>query len=241
MRRGRESWFDGSQKRGIGFSFHQCWHAEWEEKPRGDVQVGLKINPDLSVTLMAPTVEAGSGSNNVALLACAEALSFMGVALEDIQWMDRVDTDISLKDAVQTDSAVSLLIAEALVDAAAQVREKLLAHASPYFAVPADQLEVEDGQVFIKEDPQKSISVKDLLWWKVGSVPYVPITVTVSRQPNSDKTGVPYQATFAEVEVDTETGEVKVLRMVVVNDAGMVFNAAGAEAQQIGGQSILPG
>jgi xanthine dehydrogenase molybdenum-binding subunit len=49
---------------------------------------------------------------------------------------------------------------------------------------------------------------------------------------------VPYQATFVEVEVDVETGEVKVLRMVVVNDAGTVFNPTGAESQQIGGQVI---
>ncbi|MCP4994154.1 MAG: xanthine dehydrogenase family protein molybdopterin-binding subunit, partial [Gammaproteobacteria bacterium] len=40
------------------------------------------------------------------------------------------------------------------------------------------------------------------------------------------------------VEVDIETGEVKVLRMVVVNDVGSVLNPTGAESQQIGGQAI---
>jgi CO/xanthine dehydrogenase Mo-binding subunit len=48
---GQGSLIDDCKKRGIGFSFHQCWHAEWEEQPRGDVQVGVKINPDLSVIL----------------------------------------------------------------------------------------------------------------------------------------------------------------------------------------------
>jgi CO/xanthine dehydrogenase Mo-binding subunit len=83
--------------------------------------------------------------------------------------------------------------------------------------------------------------VKDLLWWHVDYVPFVPIEVTISRGANLQVTGVPYQATFVEVEVDIETGEVRVLRMVVVNDAGTVLNASGAEAQQIGGQTIALG
>jgi len=232
---------DGCKKRGIGYSFHQCWHAEWEEKPRGEIQVGVTVNPDLSVLLMAPTVETGSGSNNVALLACAESLTFMGITPEDIHWIERVDTDTSLKDAVQTDSAVGLLLAELIADAAAQVKEKVLELASQHFQMKAKELDVEEGRVFAKDNPEKSVTVKDLLWWHVDYVPYVPIEVTISRGANSQVTGVPYQATFAEVEVDMETGEVTVLRLVVVNDAGTVLNASGAEAQQIGGQTMALG
>jgi CO/xanthine dehydrogenase Mo-binding subunit len=64
----------------------------------------------------------------------------------------------------------------------------------------------------------------------------VPIVVTMSGVPNREKTGVPYFANFAEVEVDTDTGKVDVLRLVVINDCGTVMFASGAEAQQIGGQ-----
>jgi CO/xanthine dehydrogenase Mo-binding subunit len=60
--------------------------------------------------------------------------------------------------------------------------------------------------------------------------------VTVSRVPDGEKTGVPFLATFAEVEVDTATGRVGVEKLVVVNDCGTVMYASGAEAQQIGGQ-----
>jgi xanthine dehydrogenase molybdenum-binding subunit len=200
--------------------------------------VGVKINPDLSVLLLAPTVETGTGSNHVALAACAEALNFLGISMSDVHWVEHVDTNASLKDTVQTDSAVSLLLAEALVDVAAQVKKKVLDLAGGYYQVPAEALDVTEGRVFFRNNPDRSISVKDLLWWHVGSVPEVPITVTLSRGPNPRETGVPYQATFAEVEVDVETGEIKVLRLVVVNDAGTVLNPTGAEAQQIGGQTI---
>jgi len=232
---------DGCKKRGMGYSFHQCWHAEWEEKPRGEIQVGITVNPDLSVILMAPTVETRSGSNNVAHLACAESLGFLGIAPEDSHWIEKVDTDTCLKDAVQTDSAVGLLLAELIADAAAKVKDKILDLASNHFKSKAKELDVADGRVFVKGIPDKSVTVKDLLWWHVDYVPYVPIEVTISRGANSQVTGVPYQATFVEVEVDIETGEVTVLRMVVVNDAGTVLNASGAEAQQIGGQTMALG
>jgi len=64
----------------------------------------------------------------------------------------------------------------------------------------------------------------------------VPIVVVKSRVPNGRLTGVPYFANFAEVEVDTDTGKVEVLHLVVVNDAGTVMFASGAEGQQLGGQ-----
>jgi len=232
---------DGCKKRGLGYSFHQCWHAEWEEKARGEIQVGITVNPDLSVLLMAPTVETGSGSNNVALLACAESLGFLGITPEDIRWIERVDTETSLKDAVQTDSAVGLLLAELIADAAAEVKNKILELGSHHLKSNITELDAREGRIFVRADPEKSVMVKDLLWWHADYVPYVPIEVIVSRGANPEVTGVPYQATFVEVEVDTETGEVTVLRMVVVNDAGTVLNASGAEAQQIGGQTIALG
>ncbi len=78
------------------------------------------------------------------------------------------------------------------------------------------------------------MTVKDLL--SQGDL--VPILATVSRTPQSEMTGVPFSATFAEVEVDTATGQTKVLKLIVLNDCGTVMYASGAEAQQIGGQCI---
>jgi xanthine dehydrogenase molybdenum-binding subunit len=69
----------------------------------------------------------------------------------------------------------------------------------------------------------------------------VPITVKLSRPPLAERTGVPFIANFAEVEVDTSTGLTQVLKLVVVSDCGTVMYASGAEAQQIGGQVIAVG
>lgn len=225
---------DGTKQQGIGFSFHMGWHVEWEEMARGHSQVGVRVNPDLSVILEAPMVETGGGSNSCSVLACAESLSFLGVRPEDVKWVSRVDTETGYKDCVQTDSAVSYLQPELMPQIAEEIRAKILELAAPEFGVAVESLEIKDGRIFVRETPEREMSVKELLW--KGDM--VPILATVSRVPNDELTGVPYIANFVEVEVDTETGRVEVLKLVVVNDCGTVMYASGAEAQQVGGQCI---
>jgi xanthine dehydrogenase molybdenum-binding subunit len=225
---------EGGKKRGSGFSFHPGWHTEWQETRREQIQVGMKLNPDCSVTLYAPTVETGPGSNTCNVLGCAESLSFLGVTPNDIRWESTVDTETSLKDTVQTDSAVSYLQSEAMILAAKEIKMKVLEAASTRLGANADELEVLDGRIFVKASPENGITVKELLL----QVDLIPITATASRKPSPEKTGVPFMATFSEVEVDTETGQVQVLKIVIVSDGGTVMYASGFEAQQVGGQCI---
>ena len=226
---------DGMMKRGIGFSFHPGWHAEWQELRRGNIQVCIKVNPDCTVTLEAPTVEVGSGSNTCNVLSCAEALSFLGISPDDIVWVSTVDTETCFKDTVQTDSSVSYLQAEVIAVAATEIKAKIIEIATTQFQVSSGKLEIEDGRIYVKEEPEKTITVKELLLQK-GDL--VPIVATVSRIPSSEMTGVPFLATFADVEVDTSTGQIRVLKLVILNDCGTVMYASGAEAQQVGGQCI---
>jgi xanthine dehydrogenase molybdenum-binding subunit len=234
---GKGPTYDGTKRRGVGFSFHPGWHAEWQEVRRGEVHVGITINPDATVTLDAPTVETGTGSNTCNVLGCAEALGFLGVTAADIHWVSIVDTDTSSKDCVQTDSSVAYLQSEVMAVAALEVKQKILDRVAPILQVRAADLQIEDGRVFPRAAPKRGMAVKDALMRSDK----VPFTVKVCRTPPGDRTGVPYIATFAEVEVDTATGQTQVLRMVVVNDCGTVMYASGAEAQQVGGQVTAVG
>jgi xanthine dehydrogenase molybdenum-binding subunit len=223
---------EGAIRRGVGFSFHPGWHAEWQELRRGQIQVAMRLNPDGTVALEAPTVETGPGSNTCNVLGCAEALGYLGIRPEDVRWISTVDTDKSLKDTVQTDSAVSFLQSEVMADAARELKQKVLAVAAPRLGVAPDDLDIIDGRIFPKDSPDQGVDFREVLWQ--GDL--VPIAVLVSRKPAGERTGVPYLATFAEVEVDTSTGQVRVEKLVVLNDCGTVMYASGAEAQQIGGQ-----
>jgi xanthine dehydrogenase molybdenum-binding subunit len=226
--------FEGTRRRGVGFSCHPAWHAEWQEVRRGKVQVGITLNPDCTVMLNAPSVETGNGSNTCNVLGCAEALSFLGIAVEDIHWSSIVDSDRGTKDCVQTDSAVSYLQSEVMALAAQELKDKIREIAGPVLGRRPEELEIVKGRVFPRDDSGGGMGVRELL----SSGDLAPITVFMSRPPLAEKTGVPYFANFAEVEVDTGTGRVQVLALVVVNDCGTVMYASGAEAQQVGGQCI---
>lgn len=225
---------DGTKQRGVGFSLHPGWHAEWQEERRGQVQAKVTLYPDGTVTLDAPTVETGTGSNTCNVLGCAEALSFLGVRPENITWVATVDTNNGMRDCVQTDSAVSFLQSEVLVVVAQELKKKILDLAAPVLGIAAEQLEISEGRI---TGQGKDMSVKELLW--KGDL--VPLSVMVSRRPATQRTGVPYIASFAEVEVDTATGRTQVLKLIIINDCGTVMYASGAEAQQIGGQVMAIG
>ena len=179
-------------------------------------------------------METGTGSNTCNVMGCAEALAFMGVGPGDIVWPHTVDTETSLKDCVQTDSAVSYLQSEVTARAAREIKARLLEKAAKLMKAVPEDLDIADGRVFRKAAPGKNMTVRDV--FRLGDM--LPIVVELGCPPNAEKTGVPYIANFAEVEVDTSTGRVQVLKLVVLNDCGTVMYASGAEAQQIGGQVI---
>lgn len=231
---GRGPVFEGTKKRGVGFSCHPAWHAEWQEVRRGKVQVAITLNPDCTVMLKAPSVETGNGSNTCNVLGCAQALGFLGLDVEDIHWSSTVDSDEGIKDCVQTDSAVSYLQSELMAHAARELKDRIREIAAPVLGRAPGELEIGGGRVFVSASPERGMMVKELL----SSGDLAPITVFMSRPPLAEKTGVPYFANFAEVEVDTSTGKIETLKLVVVNDCGTVMYASGAEAQQVGGQCI---
>jgi len=226
--------YDGCKKRGMGVAFNNLWHGEWQESVRGRIEVAIRVNPDLSIILNAPTNETGSGANSVCVFACAEALGFLNIAPEDITWINGNDTETGLKDCPPTDSIVSLLIPEALHETAPKIKAELCKRAAPMLHVNESELDVDNARVFVKENPEIGILAKDVMM----EDDCVPIYAHTVRLNNRKETGIAFGAWFTEVEVDTETGQVEVLKLVVVSDVGQVMHASGAESQQIGGQSM---
>lgn len=229
----------GTKKHGLGFSFHCGWHTAWQELVRGSIQVRIRVDQDGTVILEAPTVETGTGSNTCIALVCAETL---GVPVKDVHWISTVDTETSLRDQLQTDSAVSYIFAEAIQIAALDAKRQILELAARELSVGPNELDIEEGRIYVKKTPQKGLPLKTVLsnGEMISGLPVspCPIVACASKRLPSEATGVPYLATFVDVEVDTGTGQVNVSRMVVVHDCGIVMYASGAEGQQVGGQCM---
>lgn len=232
---GKGSQFEKTKKRGIGMSFNNNWHTEYQEYRRGPTQIMIKLDPDGTVILNAPTVEVGGGSNTCAVLACAEML---GVPFDRIRWIAHQDTQTGLKDVVQSDSSVSFVLAEATRECALKVKNIFLEMAARKMDRCPDELDMKEGRVFVKADPSEGMTIEEYY----ASVDLfeesnlVPVTVMHARNILKEDRGAAYMAAFAEVEVDTETGEIEVLRLMVLSDGGTVLFPAGAEGQLAGGQ-----
>jgi xanthine dehydrogenase molybdenum-binding subunit len=233
---GEGEWIDGCKKRGMGMSLHNQWHAEWQENDRGRVEVSIRVNPDLSVLLNAPTKETGAGGNSAAVFACAEGLSFLGTTPDDIKWIAEGDTDMGLRDVPPTDSVVSFLLAEALAGAAREVKKGFLARAAEALGLAAEDLDMDEGAIFARGAPGAPLMLAGDVMMEDDCVPVTGYNI---RGNDKRAMGTGYGAWFAEVEVDTETGEARALHIVIANDVGQVMHASGAESQQIGGISCI--
>ena len=227
----------GVKKRGMGFAVCNTWHAEHYEWRRGPTQVLIKLNPDGTVILDAPTIEVGTGSNHCAVMACCEAL---GVEPDKVNWIYYQDTESGLKDMVQSDSSVSYLLGESVYECGLNLKKKFLEQVSGRMGKSADELDMKKGRVFVKDDPETGMTIEE--YFRLIDLheedTLVPVTEYYERHISSEYDGNAYMAAFTEVEVDTETGEVEVLKLVVCSDGGTILNPAGAEGQIAGGQCM---
>jgi len=170
-------------------------------------------------------------------LTCAENLSFLGITPADIVWVAQGDTEVGgLRDCPPTDSIVSLLLPEALVGAAENVKKEFLRRAAKMLDLEKEDLDIDDGKIFSRGRPDQTLMLAKDLMMDDDCVPIMGYNI---RDNNKQKTGLGFGVWFAEVEVDTETGKVDVLQVVIANDIGQVMHASGAESQQIGGVSCI--
>src|SRR5260221_739440 len=115
--------------------------------------------------------------------------------------------------------------------AAHDARTKVLALAAPLLKAKAEDLDAADGRIFVAGQPTRSVTFKQAAAKMPGEV----IDCVAERKKQYETFRQDIAGTqFAEVEVDTETGVVHVIKMVSVNDCGIPVNRLTAESQVIG-------
>jgi len=123
-------------------------------------------------------------------------------------------------------------VSPAIHDAAQQMKAKLISGAAAILELPEDQLNYADGTVFSKTDGSKKLNIPEI----IGKMRERVLVTTGARNANPQGYMInTFGAQFAEVEVDTQTGKVKVLKVVAANDIGRVLNPKTMENQFHGG------
>jgi xanthine dehydrogenase YagR molybdenum-binding subunit len=211
----------GPRKRGIGMA-----NGNWYVFAAEDVSAQVKIHRDGSVEVIAGYQDIGTGSRTAIAVVAAEELgietSAVTMRIGDTQFPEGPGSGGSV-----TINSVAPVVRLAANDA----RTKLFALAAPLLGVAPEELDAANGKVFVAKDAAKSVSFKQAAAKMSGET----IDCTAKRKKQYETFRGDLAGTqFAEVEVDTETGEVRVIKMVSVNDCGFPANPLTAESQVIG-------
>src|ERR671939_488916 len=206
-------------------------------------QAWIKLKPDGRVDVFAGTVDIGQGSKTVHSQIVADTI---GVPFDWVT-MDVSNTDSSPICTGSFASRGTFIGGNAVRFAAERVREKILEIAGKELEIDPSDLEIVDGEVVAKGAPARKISVPDVAaaaTWTYGELitgtgaalkPYADVSDedgSVTMEPHS---AISYAACVADVEVDDETGEVTVERLIQVYDVGRAINPTLVEGQIEGG------
>jgi len=204
----------------------------------------VKVNTDGTATLLTGTVETGQGALTVLGQIAAEAL---GIATDDVHVVS-ADTDTTPMDTGAIASRTTYVTGNAIIKAAEQAREILFEAAAPMLNVKPEQLEARDRKIQVLGFPQQYKTIGEVAHHSeivigrpaIGSGSYNPPTVEMDPETGQGKpfSTYVYATQIADVEVDDETGEVEVLRIVAAHDCGTPINPMLVEGQIQGGISM---
>ncbi|HTS68212.1 MAG TPA: xanthine dehydrogenase family protein molybdopterin-binding subunit [Terriglobia bacterium] len=214
---------DSPIKRGIGMGT-----AVWPNYSGPPAVSRVTISPDGSVESAMAVQDLGTGTWSIMAMVTAEEL---GIPLEAVK-VTLGDTRLELNAPASGGSVTALSITPAIRLAAADARRKLFDKVAPAFQAKPEDLVCEDGKISVRGRPGPALT-----WKEATAKLSAPVSGHGERLPNVEPYGgLPlWGAQFAEVEVDTETGLVRVVKVVAVHEAGRVINPATFEAQIHGG------
>jgi putative selenate reductase molybdopterin-binding subunit len=188
----------------------------------------LDVGPDGYVTMKVALPDSGSNAGTALAHLTAEMLGF---TTRDKIRMIWGDSDIAPSSDEWFGGRTITLQGAAIASAADKLRKDLLARAATALASDADALQIRDGVISSKEDPSKSTTFAALVNANNGVIRQTGRGVAGGERGGSNK-GV--GACFAEVEVDTWTGDWRFVRATYVHDTGLLINPLVAEADMVG-------
>jgi 4-hydroxybenzoyl-CoA reductase alpha subunit len=205
---------------------------------RGGSSAIIKFNEDGGATVISGVVDNGQGNESMVVQIAADVL---GLKMEDINLVS-ADSEVTPLDQGAYSQAATFVSGNAARAAAMDAREQILDIASDMLDALPEELELRDAQVVVKERPERNVWLGKVIRKAliddnpvVGRGSYMP-KVDQRREwvsnPRGQHAGTfSFGAVVAEVEVDTETGQVKVTHVTGAHDCGYPINPRAVEGQ----------
>lgn len=204
---------DGPRRRGVGVGIH------------GNADIGedaseayVRLYPDATVLIHSCVTEHGTGQLTNYIRMVAEVLKI------PMEWVSITPADsmITPYEFGPAGSRGTYAIGAAVIAAAEDAKKRLLELFGEKLKLHPEDLDTEDGYVFVKGNPQKRFS------WKAMSIDR---TITGYGRFEPDYSLTNCLLSFVEVEVDTETGKLTLLRVVNATDVGRIIDPPGLQNQ----------
>jgi CO/xanthine dehydrogenase Mo-binding subunit len=225
------------KKRGVGMA--SAFYGTGYGNGFPDVSTAVvELQPTGKVAVYIAAAEVGQGAKTAMSQFAAEAV---GVSVEDIILFSE-DTSITLDAGTAAASRQTYNSGNAVRMAAEKLRQEIVSLAVEKLGLNSNVgLAIKNGNVFVESFPDKGISFKEIASSLKGDLLRQEATfVAQTVQMDDNGQGAPYWpytfgAVGAEVEVDTETGRVEIIRAVHVQDVGRAVNPTLVEGQMDGG------
>jgi xanthine dehydrogenase molybdenum-binding subunit len=243
----RESDWDGrrgkmrDRRRGLGAAAYVHVGGGARFYPSDGCGSIMKIDEAGRVTLITGASELGQGSETVLAMVTAEAL---GVPLAAIRVIND-DTEVKPWDVGAHASRTTFVAGNSARLAAIELREKLLETAAEVLEADQADLVIEDGLISVRGTPGRAVPYDRVARRRMlrqgGSMLMATSFYDPPTEPQDERyvgnisAAYGFGAHVAEVEVDVETGLVRVLGLWCAHDVGRALNPAGVEGQVYGG------
>jgi 4-hydroxybenzoyl-CoA reductase subunit alpha len=239
----------GSLRRGIGIGVSSYMGGTLIYPNSSSVMV--KMNDDGTATLLTGALDIGQGAETILCQIVAEELK---IPLEDIQVI-AADTETTPIDIGVWISGNAYVTGNATRVAATEVRKKLLDMAAEEMEANVADLVMDDKSIFVAGSPERRLSYRQLVaasilkhrgdsiigeghWRTMRDEPFHPSLASTKGRWTENYA---FDAQVAEVEVDTETGKVRLIRAVTAHDCGFPINPLLVEGQIDGQVSMALG
>lgn len=219
-------------KRGIGLArgFHTSGCGS--EKPNKfiiDVSGAIvKMNEDGTATILNSAADCGSGNMSV---YCSMVAEIVGLRYEDVHIKDG-DTDCTIFDGATHASRGVYGAGQPVAKCAADIRGQIIEWGARVFGCGLEEIDIKDSRIYLVADPSVSRSVGEVMLKGISSG-WGNVCATSTIRPQACPPH--FTVIFAEVDVDTVTGKVDIVRVVAGADAGTIMNLNNVEGQIVGG------
>lgn len=188
----------------------------------GDTGVILTVEPDGSFTVVSPTFDQGAGTHTILRQLVADE---MRVPIRQVRVVIG-DTDVAPRDGGARASRVTFVAGRAVVEACEKLRARLLEQASRTLECPPDEVEFGNSRFRLRQDTSQQLSLKRVVAQAGGKL---TVTTNVDLPQPDDVTYI--SAQVAEVEVDRETGKIRLHRFFTAHDVGTIINPVTHQGQ----------